>query len=248
MAKSSKGKKTKTVKKSAPKKVAKKADDSLTISKVMLWQIISGVLAVILVVLLAVTLADSPAAPTQPTQPGQPAPAPSGPAEVNLEGVRSIGDENAPIVVVEYSDFTCPFCKRFYDDTYGLIKENFIDQGLVRFIYKDFPVVGGQRAAEAGWCAHEQDMFFEYKDRIFQSPTQASDSNLIAWAGEVGLDQAQFEECFREGRYQANVAAERQEAINNGIRGTPGFIINGEVVSGAQPYNVFEQVFNQILN
>lgn len=228
MAKSSKKRKT-AAKKTATKP---KSEETLSISKTALWQIISGALAVILIVLLAFSFTN-----TTTTQPGQP-----------LEGARSVGDENAPVVIVEYSDFTCPFCKRFYDDTYGLIKQNFIDQGLVRFVYKDFPVVGGQRAAEAGWCAHEQDRFFDYKDRIFQTPTQVSDSNLIAWAGELGLNVGQFEECLTTGRYQSNVAAERQEAINNGVRGTPGFLINGQLVSGAQPYNVFEQAINAALN
>ncbi len=247
MAKSSKTKKKKTT--SAQPK-ARPKDESFTITKTALWQIVSGVLAVVLIVMLAFSLTGNGATtgpqPTQPQQPTQPTP--SGDAGVNLDGVRSIGDEDAPVVIVEYSDFTCPFCKRFYDDTYHQIVDNYVQEGIVKFVYKDFPVVGGQRAAEAGWCAHEQGMFFEYKDRIFQAPNQASDSNLIAWAGEVGLDQAAFTECFNEGRYQGNVAAERQEAINNGIRGTPGFWINGQIVSGAQPYNVFEQAINQALN
>lgn len=230
---------------------ASKSEETFTISKTALWQIVSGVLAVVLIVLLAISLTgnNAPVAPTQPGQPTQPTqPTPQGPIEVNLEGVRSIGDENAPVVIVEYSDFTCPFCQRFYQDTYSLIKQNFIDQGLVRFIYKDFPVVGGQRAAEAGWCAHEQDRFFDYKTRIFQNPRETSDANLVQWAEDLGLDRAQFQDCLTSGRYQSNVAAERQEAINNGIRGTPGFILNGQVISGAQPYQVFEQAINQALN
>jgi protein-disulfide isomerase len=246
MAKSSKTKK-KTASKAAPK-AKPKAEETLTISKTALWQIISGVLVVILAVLLIFSLMGSNTQAPIPTQPGQPAPAPSGPVQINLEGVRSIGDENAPVTIVEYSDFTCPFCKRFYDDTYGQIKQNFIDQGLVRFVYKDFPVVGGQRAAEAGWCAHEQEAFFEYKAKIFANPTQTSDANLVAWAGEIGLDVPQFQTCLTSGKYQANVAQERQEAINNGVRGTPGFLVNGQLVSGAQPYSVFEQAITQALN
>ncbi len=88
---------------------------------------------------------------------------------IDLDNARSIGDEDAPVVVVEYSDFTCPFCQRFYEQTLGSIKQNYVDEGLVLFVYKDFPVVGGDELAHAGWCADEQDLFWEFHDAVFES-------------------------------------------------------------------------------
>lgn len=227
MAKKKTSKKSKT--KAAAPKAAKK-DESITITKTTLWQIVSGVLAIAVIILLFVAFAGNGTTPQ------------------NLEGVRSIGDENAPVVIVEYSDFTCPFCKRFNDDTLVLIKQNYVDEGIVRFIYKDFPVVGGGTAAEAGWCAHEQGEFWAYHDIIFERQSQISESNLRAWAAELGLDTEQFNDCLSSGKYAQNVAAERQEAINNGMRGTPGFLVNGQPISGAQPYAAFEAAIQNALN
>lgn len=245
MAKKKTSKKSKT--KAAAPKAAKK-DESITITKTTLWQIVSGVLAIAVIILLFVAFAGNGTTPQVPTQPGQQPQQPTGEIQVNLEGVRSIGDENAPVVIVEYSDFTCPFCKRFNDDTLVLIKQNYVDEGIVRFIYKDFPVVGGGTAAEAGWCVHEQGEFWAYHDIIFERQSQISESNLRAWAAELGLDTEQFNDCLSSGKYAQNVAAERQEAINNGMRGTPGFLVNGQPISGAQPYAAFEAAIQNALN
>ncbi len=88
---------------------------------------------------------------------------------VDLENARTVGDEDAPVVIVEYSDFICPFCQRFYEQTLGSIKENYVEDGTVLFVYKDFPVVGGDELAHAGWCAEEQGMFWELHDAIFEA-------------------------------------------------------------------------------
>lgn len=165
---------------------------------------------------------------------------------------RIIGANDVPVRIVMYSDFTCPFCKRFHQETYGKIKENFIDRELVQFVYKDFPIVGGQRAAEAGWCAHEQAqslrrnyVFFDYKDALFNSNTQLDDENLINLARQIGLNTNQFTACLKEGRYQHMVEQDRQQALINGVQGTPAFFINGEFIPGAQPYEVFEEVIRR---
>lgn len=171
----------------------------------------------------------------------------SGDIEVsNFDGVAMKGDPNAPVTITEWSDFECPFCGRFYTDTLGQIEENYIKTGKVKLVYKDFPLSFhpmAQKAAEAGKCALEQDaeMFWALHDKIFENQAALNMANLKLWAGQVGLDTEDFNECLDSGKMASVVAAEMQEGQNSGIRGTPGFLIGDQVVSGAQPYSVFQQ-------
>ncbi len=169
---------------------------------------------------------------------------------IEIEGWPFLGEPDAPIVIVEYSDFACPFCKRFYEETLPLIKQNHIETGQVRFVYKDFIVVGGDRAAEAAHCAGEQEKYWEYHDLLFENLEQDranwSDSQVHrGYAQQLGLDADALIDCFEERRFQSKVAASTQEAQRLGGTGTPYFIIGNESVSGAQPYQVFEEIINQ---
>ena len=173
--------------------------------------------------------------------------------DIDLDGYPSLGDPSAPVVMVEYSDFACPFCGRFFDQTLPTIKENYIDSGEVYFVYKDLVVVGGDKAAEAAHCAGEQDSFWEYHDLLFQNLEEDredwSNSEVHAgYADQLGLNSQDLLSCFEEGRYAQRVQNSTQEAVGLGITGTPGFVINGEVVRGAQPYEVFEEVIQRKLN
>ena len=173
--------------------------------------------------------------------------------QIELEGYPSLGDPEAPVVMVEYSDYACPFCGRFFEDTLSDIKENYIDTGQVRFVYKDLVVVGGDKAAEAAHCAGEQDSFWEYHDLLFQNLEEDredwSNSEVHAgYADQLGLNSQDLVSCFEEGRHAQRVQNSTQEAVGLGITGTPGFVINGEVVRGAQPYEVFEEVIQRKLN
>lgn len=160
------------------------------------------------------------------------------------------GAENAPVTIIEWSDFECPFCTRFYQQTLPQIEEEYVATGKVKLIYKDFPLnfhENAQKAAEAGKCALEQGKFWEMHDRIFdgniagQKPTV---QNLKAYAAEINLDTAEFNECLDSGRMASKVAAEMREGQQAGVRGTPGFSINGEIVSGAQPFSDFQKVID----
>lgn len=172
--------------------------------------------------------------------------------KVDFEGWPSIGKEDAPIVMVEYSDFACLFCKRFFDETEPLIKRDYIDTGKVRFVYKDFIVVGGDRAAEAAHCAQEQGKFWEYQALLFSRQAQDkanwADGKVHAgYAKELGLDEAALVQCFESRRYQEKVISSTQEAAQNGGQGTPYFLINGVPLFGAQPYSSFQQVIDSLL-
>ncbi len=161
------------------------------------------------------------------------------------------GDENAPVTIVEWSDFECPFCSRFYSQTLGLIEENYIDTGKVKLVYRDFPLnfhENAQKAAEAGECADDQGKFWEMHNLIFENQQIMNVDNFKKWAADIGLDTEEFNECLDSGKYATEVQKDMQEGSAAGIRGTPGFIINGRLVSGAQPYANFEAAIEAALN
>lgn len=172
---------------------------------------------------------------------------------VDLEGWPSKGSLEAPVTIVEYSDFACPFCGKFWKETLPQITKEYIDTGKVRFVYKDFPVVGGEKAAEAAHCAEEQGKYWEYHDVLFGSQEQdrgnwANVSVHEGYARDLGLNVAQFAECFESSRYQEKVAMSTRESAQNGGTGTPFFLVNNTPVVGAQPFANFQQVIEQELS
>jgi len=166
--------------------------------------------------------------------------------EVSVDDDPSIGPEDAPITIVEFSDFQCPFCARA-KPTIKQILENYGEQ--VRLVYRDFPILGpqAQKAAEAAECADEQGKFWQYHDLLFANQQALDDSNLKQYAKDLGLDTAQFNDCLDSGKMAQEVEKDFRDGQNYGVRGTPAFFINGILVSGAQPYSVFEQIIEQEL-
>jgi protein-disulfide isomerase len=170
--------------------------------------------------------------------------------DISIEGRPALGDVNAPITMAIYDDFECPFCAKFETETFGLLKENYIDTGKVYFVYKHFPLSfhqNAQKAAEASECAFEQGKFWAMHDLIFENQKALSIDNFKQWASDIELDTAQFDTCLTSGKYAAQVQKDMTEGQSDGISGTPGFIINGVVVSGALPYDVFSQMLDEIL-
>lgn len=165
-----------------------------------------------------------------------------------LQGEHYLGDVNSKVVITEYSSFTCPFCKRFKDDTFDDIKREYIDTGKVLYIYRhytrnDLDVL----ASNASECAGEQDKFFEYINLLYKNQTQLQNQEFEKYAQELNLDIGQFNECFSSLRYNSKINKDKEEALKRGITGTPGFTINEEKVSGAQPFLVFKQVIDSLL-
>lgn len=172
---------------------------------------------------------------------------------VDLEGWPSKGSLEAPVTIVEYSDFACPFCGKFWKETLPQITKEYIDTGKVRFVYKDFPVVGGEKAAEASHCAEEQGKYWEYHDMLFANQEQdrgnwASVSVHEGYARDLGMNVAQLTECFESSRYQEKVAVSARESAQNGGTGTPFFLINNTPIVGAQPFANFQQIIEQELS
>lgn len=162
-----------------------------------------------------------------------------------------LGSPKAKVVVVEYSDFECPFCGRMFLETIPKLKENFIKTGEVQFIYRHFPLraihKNAQKAAEASECAAEQGKFWEYHDIIFARQNLLSESNFKAWALELGLDVGQFGLCLDSEKYISRVDTDYNEGIALGVNGTPATFINGKLISGAVPYEEFERVIKEAL-
>ena len=166
-----------------------------------------------------------------------------------IGGNAIIGDPDAPITIVEWSDFECPFCARFYNDAYQDIKENWIDTGKAKLVFRDFPLsfhANAQKAHEAAECAGDQDMYYEMHDALFENGVSGGVSSFKTYAADLGLDQAEFDDCLDSGKHEAEVKKDMADGMKAGVQGTPGFIIEGQLISGAQPYAVFEQLLNSL--
>lgn len=196
------------------------------------------------------TQANAPAAESNPE--------PSAPTPTIMEFVLSDarhfqGSADAPVTMVEFSDFKCPYCGRFSTETLPLIRKQYINTGRVRFVYKHFAILGPEsnRTAEAAECAAEQGQFWEYHDLIFTDQTTTrsvfNDDALTRLAGDLGLETTAFSDCLASGRYTNQIQRESQAASALGLRGTPGFLINGVFVSGAQPFEAFQQIIEEQL-
>lgn len=178
--------------------------------------------------------------------------------KVSLDDVRSLGSSDAPVVVVKYSDFRCGFCGRFASETKPLIESEYIDSGKVRFVYKDFAVLGPDSvlASAGGWCAHDQNKFWKFHDTLFNTPNnQDVYSDFLSHvAGIAGLDVSRFESCLSGGSKNSLVDADSSEASSNGFRGTPSFIVmssDGSIkktINGAEPFSKFKMVIDSLLN
>jgi protein-disulfide isomerase len=191
-----------------------------------------------------VVVQDGQSAPTQ-----QPIPKPQQPSRVQVSADDDPikGSADAPVTIIEFSDFQCPYCERFFTQTLPLIEKNYIKTGKVRFVYRDFPLSFhqyAQKAAEAAKCADEQGKYWEYHDKLFNNQNALDISSLVQYAKELTLNETRFNDCLNSGRMVTKVQQDLNDGLKYGISGTPTFFINGIELVGAQPYNVFEQVIN----
>ncbi len=183
-------------------------------------------------------------------------PQPSAPADIPTDGAIAIGSPDAPVTIVEYTDFQCPFCGRHFAETFPLIQENYIDKGLVRYVFKDFPLnfhEQAPKAAEAARCANEQETFMEMHQALFKRQQEwagqrDAPERFIRFAADLGLDEKAFSTCLNSGRYAAAVESDLQEGLSYGISGTPTFFLNGQPLVGALPYATFVQAIESLLD
>ncbi len=163
----------------------------------------------------------------------------------------SLGDPQASVTIVEFSDFQCPFCKRFFDAAEKEIIETYVKTGKARFVYRDFPLTGihehAQKAAEAGECADEQKKFWSYHDVLFQRQAELGVANFKLWARELGLDGGQFDQCLDSGKYANEVQKDFQDGQALGVTGTPGTFVNGRLIVGAVPFAQFQAAIEEAI-
>ena len=168
--------------------------------------------------------------------------------ELKVEGAPFKGKADAPVTIVEFSDFHCPFCRRVLP-TLDQIESRYGDK--VRLVFRDFPIdnlhPGARKGHEAARCANEQGRFWPYHDKLFANAPKASPEDLNAYAKEVGLDVAAFEQCFKSGKYRAAVQQDIEDGKKAGVSGTPAFFVNGRLISGAQPLNAFTRIIDDEL-
>ncbi|KKS64312.1 MAG: hypothetical protein UY14_C0040G0007 [Parcubacteria group bacterium GW2011_GWA1_47_9] len=157
------------------------------------------------------------------------------------------GNFSAPVTLVEFSDFQCPFCERI-GPTVNKILNDYPDE--VRLVYKNFPLSFhqyGQQAAEASECASEQGKFWEYHDKLFANQSDFSVENFKKWAKDLNLDSGKFNLCLDSGKYSGKVKSDFDEGTRKGVNGTPTIFVNGQAVVGAQPFEVFKRAIDGAL-
>jgi protein-disulfide isomerase len=178
----------------------------------------------------------------------QPTALPPAPVTIDVGSSPSWGSENAKVTIVEYSDFQCSFCERFFQLTYPQLKKQYGDK--IRFVYKNFAFLtqDSEPAAIAAICAHEQGKFWEFHDALFNDQQNRGRDTYIKFATDVGVPNiAQFTQCIDSNKYAATVQADTAEGQNFGVTGTPTFFINGVALVGAQPLDVFRASIDRIL-
>src|SRR6058998_2033813 len=168
--------------------------------------------------------------------------------EVAYDPARLRGNPKAPVVIVEFSDFQCPYCRAVQPTLKSLLAKY---EGRVSLSYRDLPLRDihpqAQMAAEASRCAGEQGKFWEYHDLLFENPNKLNREGLVEQARSLKLDEKQFDSCLSSGKYKAQVEHDRQLGMRAGLTGTPGFFINGNMLSGNLPQDSFEKVIQSEL-
>jgi protein-disulfide isomerase len=165
-----------------------------------------------------------------------------------------LGNPDAPVIIVEFSDFQCPFCGRFFQTAEPQIIEKYVKTGKVKFVYRDFAFLGDESewAGIAAECAGEQGKFWQYHDYLFQNQQGEnggafSKTNLKRFAGTLGLDTAAFNSCFDSEKYRDEVLKDTSDGRALGVSGTPTVFINDRAVVGALPFEEFAKVIEEEL-
>ena len=167
---------------------------------------------------------------------------------VTTDGYPSQGPADAPITIVEFSDFQCPYCRKFHDETYQALLDAY--PGQIRFVYRNFPLTSihpeAFPSAVAALCAQDQASFWPYHEKLLSS-ADLGEAVYIQYATDLGLDVAAFQECLSSGRHDTEIMKDSEYALSIGVGSTPTFYVNGYPVIGAYPLEYFKQVIDQEL-
>lgn len=186
------------------------------------------------------------------------------PVDMTVAAAPFLGDEAAPVTLVEFSDFQCPFCKRHFDRVMPELVKTYVETGQLKYVMREFPITSlhpeAPRASLAALCAGEQGKYWQIHDLIFGDPKRISPSALKQHAATIGLDMAAFTSCLGDSRYAAQIRRDQAEGQKLGVRGTPTFLLGAtdpadptrlratKLIRGAQPLAVFRQAIEEILS
>jgi protein-disulfide isomerase len=190
-----------------------------------------------------------------------PGAAPSAPVRASLAAAPMLGRADAPVTLVEFSDYQCPFCQRFFATVLPVLKKEYIDTGKVRYVFRDFPLdqlhPQARKAAEAAHCAGEQGRYWEMHEVLFRNQRSLAATQLAEHAPAAGVNGTKLDECLASGRYAARVAQGVTDGAAIGVKGTPAFVVgktmagdfvHGTPIRGAQPLETFRRIIDQTLN
>ena len=181
--------------------------------------------------------------------------------DLTLTGAASKGRAAAPLVLLEFSDFECPFCGRYSRDTYHQVQREYVDTGKVRYVFRHTPIErthpNAMKAAEAAECAGGQGKFWEMHDKLFANQKALTQPSLVAHAQVLGLNVTSFQSCLTSGQHAARVRADLAEGLRAGVTGTPAFFIgtvtkDGKLkvlrkLIGAKPFATIKQTLDGLL-
>ena len=176
------------------------------------------------------------------------------PVDVSADDDPVMGDRKAPVAIIEFSDYECPFCGRFYKNTLPQLTAEYIDTGKAYLVYRDFPLSFHQSAipaAMAANCVRDQkgdDGYFVFHDALFDNQSSGlSTENLKKWALEAGVNEGEYTDCVESNKFAAEIDKDFADGQAAGVSGTPAFFINGRKISGAQPFSVFKTIIEEEL-
>lgn len=177
------------------------------------------------------------------------------PKELEIPSTAPVfGDESAPVTIVEYADFKCPYCQVYYNQVEKRLFDEYVKTGKAKYIYANFAFLGDEskQAGNASKCAQEQGKFWEYHELLFESQAgedraDLSESKLVSLGRMAGVEISKFTSCVKEGRYLSVVEEETLAGRRSGVTGTPTVFINGTMIVGAQDYTAFSSVVDSAL-
>ena len=186
------------------------------------------------------------------------------PVKISADNDPIMGDPNAPITIIEFSDFQCPFCARFHTQTLPSILDEYIDQGKVKLVFRDFPIQSihpnALPASIAAECANDQNKFREMHDILFEKQnewnkidTAKALSLFSQYALDFGINQEEFDSCLTSGKHISEIQKDLEDGRNYGVSGTPGFFVGNDELGyvelkGAQPFESFKKVIDSQLD
>jgi protein-disulfide isomerase len=195
-----------------------------------------------------------PAAPAAPT---------FQPKDVTIDGAPVLGNADATVTLMEFSDYQCPFCARHYRDVMPTLVKEYVDTGKLKFVMRESPILSihprAMAASQAALCANDQGKYWDMHNKLFDNQRDMTDENLKSWATELGLDAAAFTACLDGKKHEEAVNDDLAVARGLGVRGTPGFVVGltdpndpnkahmTQFINGAQPLDTFKRTIDELL-